>query len=224
MSPDPTDDRNLSLLEPFGGPMPRGTLRPFERAPSTAGSRMVGDEVVERALAGNKAAWNVVVAAHHATVVAYVQRRWPLVHARRGAEDVAQESWLRLFRRIEDGVAGRKERVPRLVLPGIAKRQARFVALEWLQRRFEDDLESSTEPPDDHQAPDDQAAARETFRRMERALGKLPARERLAWSLYYEEEQTPAEIALKMGLGSEGAARTMISRARKHVLALMEQA
>jgi DNA-directed RNA polymerase specialized sigma24 family protein len=59
---------------------------------------------------------------------------------------------------------------------------------------------------------------------MERALAKLPARERLAWSLYYEEERTPAEIALKMGLGSEGAARTMISRARKHLLALMEPA
>ncbi len=184
---------------------------------------MVGEEVVERALAGDKKAWNLVVAAHHAAVVAYVQRRWPLVHARRGAEDVVQESWFRLFRRIEDGVAGRKERVPRLVLPGIARRQARFVALEWLQRRAEDQGDD-LDGPDDRQGPDDEAAAREMFRRMERALAKLPARERLAWSLYYEEERTPAEIALKMGLGSEGAARTMISRARKHLLALMEQA
>jgi RNA polymerase sigma-70 factor (ECF subfamily) len=217
-------ERNIALLEPFGGPVPHGRLPPFERAPSTVGSRMIGDDVVERALAGDKKAWGAVVRAHHAAVVAYVQRRWPLVHARRGAEDVVQESWLRIFRRIEDGVAGRKERVPRLVLPGIAKRQARFVALEWLQRRVEDEQDGISEPPDDRQGPDDVVAARETFRRMERALGKLPARERLAWSLYYEEEQTPAEIALKMGLGSEGAARTMISRARRHVLALMEQA
>lgn len=186
---------------------------------------MEADEVVERALEGSRPAWNAVVGAHHPAVVTYVQQRWPNLHARVGAEDVAQEAWIRIYRRIQDGLAGIRPKLQSLILPGLALRQARFVALEWLQTgrvKREDCAETVPESIDPQRSPYDRAADRQTLRRLNDSLEDLPAREKLAWQLFYEEERTPAQIAQIMGLGSEGAARTVVSRARARLVARLE--
>src|SRR4051812_35422239 len=77
--------------------------------------------LIELAEAGDRAAWNELIARHdHRVVVSLVARGLRLPEAR----ELAQQTWARL---IAQQCAGR---LARLELPGLAIRQAAFLALD----------------------------------------------------------------------------------------------
>ncbi len=85
--------------------------------------------IVELARAGDRDAWDVLIARHdHRVVLSLLARGVRLARAR----ELAQQAWMRLF---AQQVAGRLER---LELPGLAIRQAAFLALEDARRREPD--------------------------------------------------------------------------------------
>lgn len=71
--------------------------------------------------------------------------------------------------------------------------------------------------------PADQLERSQIMRLIERALGKLPARQREAFVLRYWEELDVAETAAVMGC-SEGSVKTHCSRAVSALSSLLEQA
>jgi len=70
--------------------------------------------------------------------------------------------------------------------------------------------------------PPDQLARRQVLALIEKALGKLPARQREAFLLRYWEEMDVAEAAKVMGC-SEGSVKTHCSRATHALAALLEK-
>lgn len=172
-----------------------------------------------RALEGDPAAWNALVREHDPAVQAYVRRRWLAVVRFADTADIAQEAWMRLVRRVRDGISGRRPRLRELRLPSLAIAQARWVALELLARKA-GRLEIATDGDDpDARAlgtPETALIDREELSRALRAVESLPHRDRLAWELRYRDDRDFDEIAQIMDI-SPGAVRMAISRARRRV-------
>lgn len=145
----------------------------------------------ERALTGDRHAWNQLVARHD-------RRVWVSLLAMGAAPDVAaevvQETWLRLYERCTEG------RLDHLKLPGLAVVQARFLYLHRVGRLAR---ESDEEVPDEADLTPDaerRMAASEELQRVMEALEACTPRQRELMRAVYEEGATAAEAASRFGL------------------------
>ena len=182
-----------------------------------AGSRrgqMAEDEaaLVERAGAGDAAAFRVLVTRHLGVVVSIAQR---FLRDRAEAEDVAQETMLRLWRLgegIDVGVHG--------VRPWL-RRVATNLAIDRL--RASGRLDITDEVPDQYVPPSQYQGLREqeVAERMAEALSALPDRQRVALVLFHYEEMSQREVAAEMGV-SEDALESLLARARRGLKAMLQ--
>lgn len=144
-------------------------------------------------------------ARHHAEIYAYLAR---MVRDPELAADLAQDAFVRAYRAF--GTTGRPDN-PRAWLYQVAHR----IALDELRRRrlvrflplsSED---RATAPSPEHLAMDARLSGE-----LERALGRIPARQRSALLLAELQDLNGVELAQALGV-SHAAARQLLARARE---------
>lgn len=176
---------------------------------SVAETRADEAALVAEAGGGDSRAFRVLMERHLASIVSVGRR---MLRDDAEAEDVAQEAFLRLWRSsatLEIGPAGIRPWLRRVVSNLCLDRvrgQGRVKTVEELP-----------EVPE----PAKQLAAiesRDTQRRVEVAMQKLPDRQRLALTLFHFEGLSQIEIGQIMGVSDE-AIELLLSRARRQLKA-----
>jgi len=111
------------------------------------------------------------------------------------AEDVFQQTWLRVAERI------RRYDAERPFAPWLVT-LARNLALDLLRRRRPESLEETAEPlaPPSGSDPLERAMARQSSARVEAALGALSALDREVLTLRFEDELALPELAATLGV------------------------
>ena len=169
------------------------------------------DRLIERVAAGDRAAWAALFERHLAAVVGFA---WYQLGDRAAAEDVAQETFVRLIGKIEGWQPGGPAlrtwlfRVARNLCID-HRRAARMVPLEALPDRPGDapDLERSVD----------------LRRSVRRALDSLPERQRTALVLVTYLGLTNQEAAGTLDV-SEEAVESLLARARRTLRQRLEAA
>jgi DNA-directed RNA polymerase specialized sigma24 family protein len=94
-------------------------LKLFRGASAVPAVAATTEELCERALRGDRGAWNALISRFHLRLWQFVLYRFRIDDAR--ADDLCQDTWLTLTRRLDAGV------IVHLILPGLAKKQAWFL-------------------------------------------------------------------------------------------------
>lgn len=164
-----------------------------------------------RALAaGDDGALRALLMRHQTRVVAVARR---MLGNDAEAEDVAQETFLRLWRHagaLEIGPGG---------IGGWLRRVSANLVLDRIRARRPQDpdaLERMAVPAGQHR----HMAERDLSRRVDRALQQLPERQRLALVLCHYEELAMAEAADIMGVSAE-AVESLLARGRRALKAAL---
>jgi RNA polymerase sigma-70 factor (ECF subfamily) len=173
--------------------------------------------LVRRLIDGDAAAFDAVYDEYRARVFSFLLR---LSRRRDVAEDLAEETWLRL-------VTSGRRLLPDTRLGAWLFTVARNLYFSYCRSRLLEDADGggllglwpvgASRP-----SPFDEAAASELERRIERALSRLPARCREALLLVSVEGFTPAEAAAICGITAE-AFRQRLSRGRAMLAAELDQ-
>jgi RNA polymerase sigma factor (sigma-70 family) len=162
--------------------------------------------------------WSEAIARHdHKVFVSLLALGIPPERAR----DLAQATWARLLERHARG------ELPQLELPGLAIRQARFLALDDLRRRGVErrQLEDAAATADivSESNPEAELASRQ---RLDRALGALAACSQTAQSLfrllYVPPARSHEEAAAELGLSLQRI-RQILCETRKHIRRALDE-
>ncbi|MEQ1889113.1 MAG: RNA polymerase sigma factor [Alphaproteobacteria bacterium] len=173
------------------------------------------DELMAQAAGGNAAACALLADRHLPRVVALAAR---LLGNPSDAEDVAQEVFLRTWRKAPEWETGRARlstwmhRVTVNLCTDRYRRNARHsgpVALDTVD-----------EPADPAPAADSILITRQTALRVEQALQALPERQRTAIVLCHYEGHSNLEAAGLMGIGDE-AVESLLARGRRGLRKLL---
>jgi RNA polymerase sigma-70 factor (ECF subfamily) len=137
------------------------------------------------------------------------------------AEDIVQETFLRAYRALE-------RFDPRAQVSTWLYAIASNCAIDALRRRKHRRTEAldrpeAPEPVGLEPGPERNAAGRELRARIEVELGRLPVKERVAFSLRHFEDLSIREIARLMGT-AEGSVKNNIFRAVRKLRAALERA
>jgi RNA polymerase sigma-70 factor (ECF subfamily) len=163
------------------------------------------EELVRRAGAGEPAAIQALVARKLSRVLALAER---MLGDPAEAEDVAQETFLRVWRhapRWQTGVARFDTWLHRVTLN---------LCYDRLRRRREQPTADPPDQPDPGPAPDRGLHAQDVGRRVGQALQALPHRQREAIVLCHYQELGNIEAAALMGVSVE-ALESLLSRGRR---------
>lgn len=173
-----------------------------------------GDEtgLVARSAGGDPTAFRTLTDRHLASVTGIARR---MLRDDAEAEDVAQEAFLRLWRAgtsLDIGANGVKPWLRRVVsnlcIDRVRGRQRLMVV---------EDLPELAEPP--RQQAD--MENKELQRRVDGALKKLPARQRLALTLFHYEGMSQTEVGAVMDISDE-AVESLLGRARRQLKAELQ--
>jgi RNA polymerase sigma factor (sigma-70 family) len=164
---------------------------------------------------GDPAAFEAVYEAYRPRLFSFLAR---LTRRRDVAEDLLDETWLRL-------VASARRLADDTCIAAWLFTVARNLHVSWCRHRGLDetrifDASASWPSPAGGESPFDAAARNETERRLERALARLPVRDREVL-LLVAGGLGPAEAAGVLGIGAE-ALRKRLQRARARLAAEME--
>jgi RNA polymerase sigma-70 factor (ECF subfamily) len=167
--------------------------------------------LVARLKAGDTAAFEAIYEAFRPRVFSFLVR---LTRRRDVAEDLLEETWLRLVTRASD-LTDDTHLGPWLFTV------ARNLFASWCRHRALDesrifDLALSWPGALPRESPFEAAARGETERRLEAALARLPSKDREVLLLVAGEELSPSEAAAVLGLAPE-AARKRLQRARERL-------
>ncbi len=171
----------------------------------TSSSQADDDLLVQGAASGDQSAWTVLVERHLSAIVGYA---WHVLGDRAEAEDVAQETFLRLLGKIEGWRPGG---------PGLRTwlyRVAINLCIDRRRLRREMPLEEMLDLPegaDRQPALDDRLDQRHAVRK---ALDALPERQRMAITLVYYQGMTNREAAELLEVSVE-AVESLLARARR---------
>lgn len=167
------------------------------------------DATLIRAVAeGDRAAARSLIDAHLTPLIAHVER---LTRDRAEAEDIAQESFLRLWRIASEWTPRAKARTWLITVAG-------RLAIDRLRRagRWSD-----ADPPDmadSRPSPEAEADAREVGVAVEAAIAALPDRQRAAFALVHLDGLSGREAAESLNV-SEEALESLLARARRSLRA-----
>jgi RNA polymerase sigma-70 factor, ECF subfamily len=170
-------------------------------------------QLYKRVCRGDAAAFERLCLTIEAPLFNYLLR---MVCDRPEAEDIAQESLLRLFRACRNGQAAPDKGSLRALLFSIAHN----LAVDWLRRQGRD-LPNDSDPP----APAQASAQAERLllrEQIDHALASLPPAHRSALTLRAFGELSYAEIAAILDT-KEGAVKTWIYRARQRMAELLDR-
>ena len=190
-------------------PLGISRLFPGQVAPGAA-----APDLAERALRGDEAAWNTLIARHnHRVVVALVARGLPLERAK----DIAQEAWLRL---LEQQRAGK---LRELKLPALAVTQATFLALDAARRDNKTlALEEGFDAADPRPLSEQRLIGEQQLARAEQVLSKCsPSARRVFTLVYGGGGLSHADVAAKVGLSVQRV-RQIVCEVRKELREAME--
>jgi RNA polymerase sigma-70 factor (ECF subfamily) len=185
------------------GPLPR------------SGSDENGDEIdlLARVVAGEAEAFRGLVDRHLPTVLAIARR---MLRDDAEAEDVAQETLLRLWRN-----AAGLELGPHGVRPWL-RRVASNLCIDRVRARRNTLV---VEQVPEESAPASQVrhlAERELGQRVDAALQALPERQRLALTLFHYEGMSQIEVGEVLGISDE-AVESLLARARRTLKAALKE-
>jgi RNA polymerase sigma-70 factor (ECF subfamily) len=173
--------------------------------------------LVARLKAGDPAAFDAIYEAFRPRLFSFLAR---LSRRRDVAEDLLEETWLRLVTKAPD-LADDSRLGPWLftVARNLFASWCRHPALHE-DRLFDGVLPWPGALP--RESPFEAVARGETERRLEAALARLPPRDREVLLLVGAEELSPSEAAAALGLAAE-AVRKRLQRARERLAREMEE-
>lgn len=181
--------------------------------PAWAGPDDTEDEAVQlaRIAAGDGASFRAVVDRHLPTVLAIGRR---MLRDDAEAEDVAQETMLRLWRN-----AGGLQLGPGGVRPWL-RRVASNLCIDRV--RSGRNLQVTDTLPETGEAAGQfrQLAERDLAKRVDAALKALPERQRLALTLFHFEGMSQVEVGEVLGISDE-AVESLLARARRSLKATL---
>jgi RNA polymerase sigma-70 factor (ECF subfamily) len=162
-----------------------------------------------RALQGDEAAWNALVAKHnHKVVVALLARGLPVERAK----DIAQEAWLRL---LEQQRAGK---LRELKLPALAITQATFLSLDEARKDGRTTaLAEGFDAADPRPLSEERLIGEEQLARAKRLLSKCSPSARQVFTLVYGGGNlSHADVAERVGLSVQRV-RQIVCEVRKEL-------
>jgi RNA polymerase sigma factor (sigma-70 family) len=179
---------------------------------------VTGGTLEERALAGDRQAWNDLAVRHDRSVRLVLLARGVLPEE---ARDLVQETWVRLIERQARG------ELAELRLPGLAIAQALFLARDARRRAGRD--ASALDGAQAEALIDPAASAEETLlgrRRLERVrraiAGLSPSTQAVFQAVFAGEPTRYREVARRLGL-SEQRVKQIVCEIRRAVRAELEK-
>ena len=182
----------------------------------TSVEREIELRLVARLKAGDAAAFEAIYEAYRPRLFSFLTR---LSRRRDVAEDLLEETWLRLVTRAaelrDDSCVG-----------AWLFTVARHLYLSWCRHRALDDwrlseLTPSWPAPAPGETPFEATARGQTERRLEKALARLSTQDREVLLLVAVEGLTPAEAATALGIAAE-TLRKRLQRARERLATEMD--
>ena len=159
--------------------------------------------------------WEGLIAKHdHAVVLALLSKGLRIHEAR----ELSHDAWSRLFEQRRAG------KLPTMELPGLAIRQALFLAADFLRarRRLGQGLET-VELVDPHCGPEVRVQLRQLLKRTEAAAGKLSPRAQTVFATVMTHPETPqTELAGRLGISLQRL-RQSLCEVRARLKAAMEE-
>lgn len=174
-------------------------------------SRCSDTELVARTADGDEAAFRELLVRHQDAVYAFICRM--LGDSRQEAEDIAQETFLRLYQ-----AAGRYR--ANAFLRTYLLRIAKNLCIDHFRKKRPELLDDIPDTPSD-ETPLDLLEGAITIDRLEKAIAGLPVNQRTAILLRHNEQLSYNRIAEVMDL-SIGAVESLLVRARRTVCKLLE--
>jgi RNA polymerase sigma factor (sigma-70 family) len=168
--------------------------------------------LLRRAVSGDRAAWQDLIARHNHKVIVSLLARGVLLER---ARDIAQETWTRLIANQQAG------RLRSLTLPGLAIVQAGYLAAsEWRRRGRELPAPPAGLASAD---PESQLLGREALARLAAALGDCPPSSRRVFELCYQQPELGYEqVALEAGLSTQRV-KQIVCEVRKRLRLVLEE-
>lgn len=178
--------------------------------------QLMADEgmLAELALDGVREAWDTLIKRHnHRVVVSLLARGVDLDRAKY----LAQETWIRLIEQQRLG------RLPRIELPGLAMRQAAFLALEDARRAyFRKRAISLPDPPTISQGPEDTFLTKQQMAQAKKALSECSSSAQEVFRLLYEKpDRAHVAVAEEIGISVQRV-RQILCEVRKKIRPLLE--
>jgi RNA polymerase sigma factor (sigma-70 family) len=167
---------------------------------------------------GDALDWDAVVRKHnHRVVISLVALGLSIDRA----EETAQNAWTRLIAETRQG------KISHCAFPGLAIRQARFLALDLLRRQKIESraltlLRATDVASTDRSSPEDRVLDREKLTRAIAAIELLPDRDRALFRAVYNDPSVPhAETARRFGLSVQRV-RQILCEIRSHLRDVLE--
>jgi RNA polymerase sigma-70 factor (ECF subfamily) len=160
--------------------------------------------------------WEGLIAQHDHTVVLALLAKGLRIHE---AREIAHDAWARLF---EQRLAGK---LPTLELPGLAIRQALYLAADFLRarRRHEGPELESLELADPQPGAEARLELRQLLKRTEVAAAGLGPRAQAVFSTVMSHPETPqVELAGRLGISLQRL-RQSLCEARARLKAAVEE-
>jgi RNA polymerase sigma-70 factor (ECF subfamily) len=177
--------------------------------------------LAERALAGDRKAWDALIARHHRRVVVSLLAKGIRVDR---AHELAQETWARLVQQQQRGL------LTELRLPNLALTQAAFLAADDARRSRREALSGPVEELPERQQPVDPSASaekrllsEEQLARAHEALAGCSPSARNVFLLACDGQELPhAEVAARVGLSVQRV-RQILCEVRKKLRTALEE-
>ncbi len=192
-----------------------------ESARSRGGGREDEAELAQRALEGDRTAWDALIARYHHRVVVSLLARGVRVDR---AHELAQETWARLVQQQQKGL------LRELRLPSLAITQAAYLAADEARRQRREALAGSVEElPEAHHPVDPSASAErrllseEQLSRAQATLSQCSTSARRIFLLACDGQELPhAEVAARVGLSVQRV-RQILCEVRKKLRSALEE-
>ena len=179
------------------------------------------EELSQRALAGDRRAWDALIARHHRRVVVSLLAKGVRVDR---AHELAQETWTRLIQQQQRGL------LTELRLPNLAITQASFLAADEARRSRREAILGNVEELPERQHPVDPTASaerrllsEEQLARAHEALAGCSPSARNVFLLACDGQELPhAEVAARAGLSVQRV-RQILCEVRKKLRTALEE-